>query len=626
MIRQVDKAGGTWLAYPPSVNAVSRFGATTYRRLEASFMPGRAALARALPLALAIAASTGRLGAQAVLGPFEDATTAPRGTLRIGTGVAFTHFAERFDPSGGTGPTYGLFGADTVGVRQLPQLFGAQTAIATLTGDPTFRLSLGQLAVRSRARSTSIPLVLEAGITRRLTVGVVAPYVRTYNTVVGSIGPDPGQANVGFNPALDPESAARAANNGVYTQLEVARTQLAALIATCTATPGAAGCAPLNASPEVARALVAQSAAFAAAFARTYGLDTGAVSPLIPSVGSAAERALVARLAGFDSLYQALLGRSTSLITADPFSAVPVALGGVQRALGDSALGIVSGPLNSTRRSHFGDLEVDAKLLLLDSFGRAPTARLSPPSGSFNYRVAVGATVRLGTGQVDDPDDPTDLATGEGQTDVGARVVTDLLFGRRAWTSVAVRYDRQLADEPTLRVASEATVLFAPLYTRQRVRRDLGDLLRVEATPRVAVTQNFAVGGHYELRRKARDTFEGTYAVDSATTGYGAIELDADALLGPNTGYRQHLVGVGATYSTLGDYFRGRTRLPIDVSYLHRRVVSSRGGFVPRAASDEVSVRLYFRLFGAAPPRPTTPSGPPTSVPAATPPARPRPR
>lgn len=594
-------------------------------------MPARATvIVRALTVALAIAGLPGRLVAQAVLGPFEDAMPAPRGMLRIGVGVGFSHFSDRFDPRGDQRPSFGLFDADTVGVRQLPRFSAAQQSFATLTGDPTFRLSLGQLAVRSRARSTSMPIVVEAGLTRRLTVGVVAPYVRTYNTVVGSIGPDVGQANVGFNPALDAGTAgeaAREANAGLYSQLETARTQLAALIGVCTASPGAAGCAGVNATPETARALVAQTAAFAAALASTYGVESGAVSPLVPSVGSVAERALVARLAAFDSLYQALLGRTSAVITGRPVSAVPVGLGGVQRALADSAFGIVSAPLDATRRSHWGDVEVDAKFLLLDSFGDEAADRLAPPPGAFRYRLALGATARLGTGQVNDPDDPTDLATGDGQTDVGVRAVADLLFGRRFWASLAARYDRQLADEPTLRVADEASRLFAPLYTRQRVRRDLGDLLRLEITPRVAITQNFAVAGHYELLRKGEDTYEGSFSVDSATTGFGPIALDAAALLSPGTGFRAHVVGLGATYSTVGDYLRGRSRLPIDVSYLHRRAVSSRDGWLPRTTTDELSVRVHFRLFGARPPRPATPDGPPTSVPGPAPaPARPPPR
>ncbi|MFL5581817.1 MAG: hypothetical protein ACJ8AO_15725 [Gemmatimonadaceae bacterium] len=577
-------------------------------------MPGRTpASARALVLALAaVAAAGGRARAQSVLGPFEDATPAPRGMLRFGAVAAFTHYSERFGPDGTVGPYYGLLNADTLGVRQLPQLASVQEDVRTLAASPKLSLTLGPLAVRSRTRVVTLPLQVEMGLTSRLSVGVTAPYVRSYNTVVAELGSDPGAGNIGINPALDPGQdgdAARDANEGVYQDLEDARAQLAALLAACSANPSGAGCAAINADPAAAQALVNESAAFAAALARVYGLTSGARSPFVPSLGSVAAQAVSARLVGFDSLYRAFLGRSTSVIGGRPVSALPPAQGTLQQALGDTAVGIVSGPLDATRRSHFGDIEVGAKLLLLDSFGGSAARRIAPRPGSLNYRLAVGALVRLGTGQADDPNDPTDVPTGGGQTDVGVRAIADVLVGSRAWASVVARYERQLPDEPTVRVAAQELFVFAPLYSRQLVSRDLGDVFALEVTPRLVATQNLALAAHYEYTEKASDVYTGTFTVDSATTGFGALELDA-AVLGENTAERVQRWGLGATYSTLADYYRGRTRLPLEVSYLHRRTAAATRGWVPRTATDELTVRLYFRLFGPRPPRASGPARP----------------
>src|SRR3982751_3785493 len=133
-------------------------------------------------VALLVSAPLGGAMAQSGIGPLDDATPIPRGWVRFSVLNAWTRYDGRFGTNGGLDPLGAPLSTDSLGPRQLPLLAPVEGALQTLTNNPLQRLTLGRLDVRSDARIVTTPLVLEYGITTRLSLGVTVPVVQTRQT------------------------------------------------------------------------------------------------------------------------------------------------------------------------------------------------------------------------------------------------------------------------------------------------------------------------------------------------------------------------------------------------------------------------------------------------------------
>src|SRR5687768_9086539 len=160
-------------------------------------------------LALALLAlPTRTASAQRVLGIGEDALVLPRGVLRVRAIGQWAHFNERYGkdtpgrPAGALEPLGIDFDLDTVGVGIFPNLGALQSGLRSLTGLTDFTLSLGQTRVRLDAHVTATPITIEAGVTKKLSIGLLVPYVQTRMGTFFSVNPAGREGNVGFNPAL----------------------------------------------------------------------------------------------------------------------------------------------------------------------------------------------------------------------------------------------------------------------------------------------------------------------------------------------------------------------------------------------------------------------------------------
>jgi hypothetical protein len=537
-----------------------------------------------------------------VLGPGDDAFVVPRGTVRVGVSTELTRFNERYggETSDGTGSTVVPLAADfnipPLGVAQIPTLAPAQSALRSLSGIPTFQLSLGQSRITMDASVATTPVTAEIGLTGWLSIGAVVPIVLTRTEVTTQMDPAATSANVGLNPAASSD-AARATNAALKAQFDQAAAALTAALAACEADPAGPNCEALNASRDQALALIAGANEFATGVAGFYGTDAGSASPYVPLAASDAQLAVEARLAAFRDQY-ASFGVVDVITGTGPAPArVGIARGDLQRLLTDAAAGIGADSLYSFDRGSLGDVEVMAKLKLFDTFARGGRPRET--ATGFNARAAITGVVRFGTGQPDHPNVFVDVATGDGQNDIEVRSALDLGFGRHFWTSLVGRAGFQQADKPEVRIPSTVGEPFPPLYSLQVVDRKLGNYYRLDASPRFMLNDYFAMGGLYSFRKKDRDEYTGTFSLDSATTGVGPVTLDA-ATLGLGTEQIEHRIGAGFVYSTLAAVRRSRARLPLEISYSHLQTVSGSGRTQYKFFTDQVQVRVYTRLFGRA--------------------------
>jgi len=548
----------------------------------------------------ALTLAGGRLAAQPVRGIGDDALTAPRGGIRIQVSTSIADANQRYGRNtpgraNGSREPLGIdFTLDTLGVAQFPGLAAAQTALRTLTGNPAFTLNLGRSSLSSNIQTQTTPILLEAGVTNRLSLSVLVPLVSVRNEAAFNINSSAtGRGNVSFNPAR--ESDASVANNQLLiTQLNTARDQLAALLASCTANPSSnASCASVIAT---APSITSNATAFTQGITQIYGTTRRGGAAFVPFGGSAADSAIRSRVNTFRTQFQLFGITALAATTVGPSRATAAMTpDGFQRIVTDSTVGLLAEPLGRITRQGLGDVEVAVKLRLFDSFGtRSDTIRFLPRG--VNVRQSIAGAYRLGTGTIDRPDNLLDVSTGDGQNDLEVRSFTDIIIGQRFFTSFIARYTVQMADQLIRRVTDQPEQVFAPQYRERLVDRKLGNQLEVELTPRWTISDYFSIGAQYLFRNRAEDTYSGTFAVPVSETGLLApLTLNASTL-GFETAASEQRLGWGLTFSSLAAFARGKAKFPIELQYFNSRTVAGSGGAVQKLSIHQLQMRLYPRL------------------------------
>jgi hypothetical protein len=540
--------------------------------------------------ALSLVASSSRvLSAQRVLGVGEDATVLPRGAFRIAAQGAWSTYNELYGPGGKLEGLGAPFTSDSLGAAQLEILRPLQTNLRTLAQQPAANVTLGPSRMDFSARIARSSIGFDLGLTSRIMLSARLPYEHTISEVVFDVNPrntPDNAANIALNPALTTATGAAAKNALLVDSLFQAANTLNARLGGCAANPADVVC---NDRAQVL-ALIESTRVFATGIARTYGTgaDTTPGAVFVPLAGSTIQSAIAARVTALNAsikTYIPQLGTWSAPTPAQvPFSA------GQTNALISDVYGVA--PLGLVDRSHIGDIEVGAKVLILDTFGSNAAARSAGRRRGF--RLAIGGLARLGTGQVDRPNELVDVGTGDGQTDLEANGALDIVLGHRWWGSVVGRFGVQMQDEQLIRIPEVARSPFVPAFREQTVTRDLGDYLEIEATPRFVYNEYLSASLQWSYRRKAEDTYSGQFTVE--VPDEDPISLDA-SILGIGTEQSEQRVGAGATFSTLRAYDRGRARLPVEIQLFHYQTVSGEG-YVPKRFSTQVQIRYYTRMFG----------------------------
>jgi hypothetical protein len=401
--------------------------------------------------------------------------------------------------------------------------------------------------------------------------------VYPFTVAAGTLGANPAFAVAG--------TAARTRNQVVVTELGAAASMLQAELARCLGSSDAS-CSAINANRQAATELVTSATATANGIAFVYGTPTSTGAPYAPVDRGLLHNAIDARLANLNNQFIALLGEPTSgdWIAARPVAAAPLAYADFQRILSDTSIGIAARPFTDVEYSHVGDVEVGAKILLVDTYGHRIG---SVPTRGSGIRLAVAGLLRLPTAQLAKPDDFIGIGTGDRQTDVEVRGFLDLVLHQRLWTSAVLRYGMQRPDRLVMRITDSPGDPFPSLLREHEVARDLGDFMELEVAPRYVPNDALGFSLDYRFRSKGADTYSGfslpADGIDASTLGLG-------------TEQEEHRVGAAITYSTVRGYNERQSRWPVEVSLMHTRVISGRG--VPRYNATGVAVRLYRRMSG----------------------------
>lgn len=563
---------------------MSRYGIIYTELLRPRFLYGMHVLFS--NRAIAIAALTGILviwpatvSSQAVTGAGSDATPLPAKSVRFRLGGVWDSY-DRVYVDGTSSPVLSKLSTAALGVNAFPQLRGAEQAMRSLSGSPTFQLSLGTLEALGDVRSTTTPFAADVGITDRLTIGLVVPYVESRDNALLILNRAGTSATVGRNPAFATATgaSARSVNGALLRQLASARTRLSAELLRCAA-PAATNCDAIRANTSGANALLVQAAEMQLSLKTVYGDSVRGGSPVVPINGSALQTAILARLT---ALRTSLVGFGVNdlLDGVAPASATVVnGPGSLKSIANDSAYGLDYTTLGGTRRAGIGDVDLSASYLWYNSLGERPATWLN--ASQFGVRSQATLGWRFGSSGADRTDDAFDVPIGTGANAMLVRSTTDVVVNRLFWFSGTVRIVQPFSDNVAIRHPLFAdSALFVPSVT-SHAKRALGRTLEIELAPRLSIGRFIGLSGGYMARRSGADqyTFGAADSVSASTIATGARTY--------------HAYMIGATFSTMASYIRGRARWPVEMLYVHTAPLGGSGTIVPAVVTDRLELRIY---------------------------------
>jgi hypothetical protein len=527
----------------------------------------------ALASGLALAAAGRTAVAQPVAGLGDDAIPIPARAWRLSIGATWDQWDQRLLGTGERGPLLGGLSTPSFGAAQLPVLATTESSIRELLGRSDFDLTLGALEASGAVRRATSILRADVGITRRVSLGVRIPYVEVVHDARLVLNRDGTGANVGENPART-NTGAYASNGNVYTALDNARATLAEAVTTCTTASSSPLCAAVLADPAGAASLLERTGRFLNAWRGTYGDGTTtAGAPVVPVAGSGAHEAIGASLASLSDGFERF--GAPGVPRAVPAGATLVyGSNGLQSIAQDSAFGVGADTLDRAFRAGMGDIDLEARVLLLDTWNADQTARLT--SGRSGVRVLASAGWRFGTASSAQANQPFALATGEGVNALLLRATADAVWRRRAWISVTARTTMHQADNAVVRLPGAGLPDAFFLGTPQAAQRSLGQRFELEIAPRVSLGENFGVSATWAHRTIGSDSYrtgDGTeFSTPSGSAQFGAI---------------------GVTYSTLAPFVRGKSKHAVEVLFAHEVALSSSGVIVPSLVRDRLELRIY---------------------------------
>ncbi len=527
-------------------------------------------LAAVLALSAGTAAPT---SAQAVAGLGEDAIPVPARGLRLVIGARWDQWDKNILSDGSRVPLLSSLNTPAFGPEQLPSLGPVQSNIRQLAGATDFSLSLGPLEAAGGVRRSTSVLRADYGITKRVSVGVRVPYVEVVHDARLVLNRDGISATVGANPALRNAGAA-ATNGGVHFQLGVARTQLMDAISSCSAGGGGDVCDAIASDPAAANALIARTEVFRTAWLAVYGDGTTLGAPVVPVQTSAAHAAISAAVAAFRTDY----GRyfQTSIPPAAPLAPTLVyGSAGLQEIAQDSAFGINADTLDRAFRAGMGDVDLEARVLLFDSWNADQAARLATRRSGF--RVMASGGWRFGSASSTQTNQPFALSTGDGVSALLLRATADAVWKHRAWVSATVRSTTPIADNAVVRLPGPDIPELFFLSAPQATSRSLGQRIDLEIAPRINLGEKFGVSATWLARTSSGDRYApldggAVFETPSSTAQYGAV---------------------GITYSTLAAFSRGKSKHAVEVLFAHEVALSASGVSTPSLVRDRLELRIY---------------------------------
>ena len=504
-----------------------------------------------------------------------DDALVPSGRIRLHMSPIHTRWESRFGLTEAGVAEREELGADLTRSRPetlfpgVEELASAIEQLSTQESDVGYVPLLGATIGRITQDVTRVDLGGHIGVFDWLTIGGIIPLVRTRTNIDPGFLPDTLSGNLGLNPTKN-------AASGVSLFLaEVKRAELAAqqnALQACSASS-------LSNSCTSAQALSARAASFFDSAERAYS-----ASPFFPIEGSSTATVLTQATTALDTdlLAAGLTGISTPMVFASEW----VNSSEFANISTRPGFGIEGAPLGDIRSGwSAGAAELSATIKILES---SPPESITEVS-RFSYRFLGTLLGRLPTGTVDHPDFFLDVGTGDGQSDVEGRLLTEMIFNGKWGITLGGLYGIQFPRTLVRRVASPE-IAMPPLSTRHLVTWNPGEYLAFELAPILRLSAELSLFREYRMFKKSTDTYE----LSGSSIG-ASVNPD---LLEQETRLTVHEVGGTLRYDTLARWRQTGNNRPMQLHLRVRKAIAGSGGQAPVTTRVEFGVPAFQRFWG----------------------------
>jgi hypothetical protein len=192
-----------------------------------------------------------------------------------------------------------------------------------------------------------------------------------------------------------------------------------------------------------------------------------------------------------------------------------------------------------------------------------------------DWRLAFTGVIELPTGKTDDPDNLIDVAFGSGATALGFHFNHDYTGIENLTLNGTFRYILVLPDKEVRRVPDDVNDPIT--INREKVDRDLGDVVELEFAGNYYLGNGLSIGMQYKYGLAFKTKVDGDLGF-----AYESLEDETD--------YTEHILTLGATYSTVPLYMAKKISVPFTLSIHYRNRFDG---------SNNVYDNEYFALSGS---------------------------
>lgn len=171
------------------------------------------------------------------------------------------------------------------------------------------------------------------------------------------------------------------------------------------------------------------------------------------------------------------------------------------------------------------------------------------------WRLAVTGGIGIPTGKVDDTDNLVDLGFGTGAYALFFHLNNDYTGIKNLVLNATFKYDLYLPDTETLRVPEDVN---QPITSnKEKVDRDLGDVIELEASGTYSFLRGWNAGLTYKYGFSFKDRIDGDKGFN-----YKSLEEETD--------YEEHVFIAGLSYSTIPLFMEKKFPVPLAATLSYR--------------------------------------------------------
>jgi hypothetical protein len=173
-----------------------------------------------------------------------------------------------------------------------------------------------------------------------------------------------------------------------------------------------------------------------------------------------------------------------------------------------------------------------------------------------DWMLAFTGGVILPTGEADDPDNLLDNGFGRGATAYALHFNNDFIGLDDLRLNGTFKYTFVPPDKEVLRVLSDVNQPLAPASNKEKVDRDLGDLIQISLTGNYSIAKGWGLNVGYGWNKRLKDEIDG-----SGTLNYQSLEDETDGV--------SQTYSVGVSYSTMPLFMEKAFSVPLTASLLY---------------------------------------------------------